>query len=348
MQPNTISPDILHNYNLLDICKLKNLNFFYIRTPNGDRFFGASEYVYDGFHQDSFVVAPFENNCNIFSIPASLTFKQIIGLPTMKKNVRPIYPFPEKSTAKEKHSKSVKKISSSLKDNEKIVLSKVIVRNATPYITRLFENLCNQFPHAAVFCFYTPETSLYIGASPELLLSAHNGKISTMSLAGTRKTGSSKVWNRKNIIEQKIVTDFITLILRRATLNPKVSEPFTRTAGNVEHICTLIEANLPHKHYDLRRLLSELSPTPALCGYPKQNALALINECEDHCRGYYGGYFGYVKSEDDFDLYVNLRSLRHDAGHVAIFAGGGITNLSEPSEEWNETEAKASLLIEMI
>jgi len=338
----------LREYNLLDICELKNLNFFCLRTPNGDRFFGASEYVYDGFHPHSFVVAPFEKNCNIFSIPAGLTLKQIIGLPTVKKTVRPIYPFPERSTSKEEHSESVKKIRSSLNDNEKVVLSKVIVRNATLHITRLFENLCNLYPHAAVFCFFTPETSLYIGASPELLLSAHNEKISTMSLAGTRKTGSSGVWNRKNIIEQRIVTDFITQTLCKASLDPDVSEPFTRTAGNVEHICTLIEANLPHKHYDLCRLLSELSPTPALCGYPKQNALALINECEVHSRGYYGGYFGYVKSEGDFDLYVNLRSLRHDAGRVAIFAGGGITNLSEPLEEWNETEAKASLLTEMI
>lgn len=176
-----------------------------------------------------------------------------------------------------------------------------------------------------------------------------------MALAGTRpRTNDASAqhpfnfnapaWDTKNIDEQQLVVDFITDCLGRHHLSPDVSWRFTRTAGPVEHCCTSITAKTPHA-IDLGSLLRDLSPTPAVCGSDREEAVSIINRFESFDRQCYGGFFGPVKAADDFDLYVNLRSCRVYDDGAALFAGGGITLLSDPDDEWNETERKLSTLV---
>ena len=56
-----------------------------------------------------------------------------------------------------------------------------------------------------------------------------------------------------------------------------------------------------------RALLENLHPTPAVCGFPKENALELIRKYETYDRGYYAGPFGYIGS-DCSDIVVAIRS----------------------------------------
>lgn len=351
MLRNTNSTATSQTEGMLDLCYRKGLSFFCIRKPDGSIRFGATDRALSGFHYGSFVIAPFENSRNIFSIHPSMTFKEIRDYQPEIESVESLYPFPPESTSPHDHARGVLRISNSMRSGEKAVLSKVIVRRLGLDITGLFEKLCLRYPDATVFCFYTPVSSLYIGATPELLLSSLRGTLKSFSLAGTRPVGSGCAWDRKNVEEQRIVTDFIADIFRKNRLFPSISDPFTHGAGDIEHICSLIEADIsvsPFGLDNLRSLLADLSPTPALCGFPKEKALGLIRECERHSRGYYGGYFGFFSSPTDFDLYVNLRSLRYENGQIALFAGGGITHLSDPQSEWTETEAKASTLLSVI
>jgi len=53
--------------------------------------------------------------------------------------------------------------------------------------------------------------------------------------------------------------------------------------------------------------LEKLNPTPAVCGYPMQNALEMIRKYESYDRGYYAGPFGYIGS-DCADILVGIRS----------------------------------------
>ena len=351
MPQTTNSTDTSQTEGLLDLCYSKGLSFFCIRKSDGSLRFGASDRILPGLHPGSFVIAPFGNDRNIFSIKPSMTFKEIRDYQPEIESVESLYPFPPESTSPHDHAEGVMRISNSMGSGEKAVLSKVIVRSLDLDITGLFEKLYLRYPYATVFCFYSPAASLYIGATPELLLSSHSGTLKSFSLAGTRPVGTSCGWDRKNVEEQRIVTDFISRIFRHNSLSPRISDPFTHRAGAIEHICSLIEADIsvsPFGLDNLRSLLADLSPTPALCGFPKEKALGLIRECERHSRGYYGGYFGFFRSPADFDLYVNLRSLRYENGQIALFAGGGITHLSDPQSEWAETEAKASTLLSVI
>ena len=66
----------------------------------------------------------------------------------------------------------------------------------------------------------------------------------------------------------------------------------------------------------------------------------MISLLEGH-RSLYGGYVG-VNSPSGIRAFVNLRSMNFNhKGGYCLYAGGGITSLSQPSDEWLETEAKS-------
>ena len=69
----------------------------------------------------------------------------------------------------------------------------------------------------------------------------------------------------------------------------------------------------------------------------------MISLLEGH-RSLYGGYVG-VNSPSGIRAFVNLRSMNFNhKGGYCLYAGGGITSLSQPSDEWLETETKSAVL----
>lgn len=229
---------------------------------------------------------------------------------------------------------------------KKIVASrrKIIKINNEVDVNLLFEILCQTYPAAYIFLISTPEFGTWVGASPELLLKKENEIIESVALAGTKIAHSNECWNEKNLNEQQIVADYISAIFQQNGFTPKVSDRQTLLAGPVEHLCTRITA--PSKNGHVAKLLKELYPTPALCGYPKEVAMKLILDKEKDKRSLYGGFSGPVFENGNFSFYVTLRciSLIHDK--ITAFAGGGITGLSDPEEEWMETERKLNTMTE--
>lgn len=347
------------NDNVFDSLKKKQ-NFYIYRLPDSDTFhFGASDILYVGCRENSFVFAPFENDGRIFSICDDECSSGIIGKDERKHNsIAPEFPFPENSTTKDEHRIEIEAITGFFRnlDTGKTVAARAILIDRDIDIAATFLNLCDAYPNAFIFCFHTPESGLWIGATPETLLKANSGKIETMALAGTRKVTdsseamlvSAKGWDEKNIEEQQIVARYIRDMLLQNGINPFVSQLYTRKAGPVEHLCNIISAENRLDNDEVSRLLTDLSPTPALCGFPKSESLRLINKYENFKRGYYGGFCGFYKNSREFDIFVNLRSMIVSDKRLCLFAGGGITKLSDAESEWNETELKASTLIDKL
>ncbi|MBC7525009.1 MAG: isochorismate synthase [Flavobacterium sp.] len=239
---------------------------------------------------------------------------------------------------------------------EKVVLSREIIVNlANIDIEIIFKSLVLHYKTAFNYCFYHPKIGFWIGATPEQFLKINQNKISTVALAGTQLLDEKQevVWKKKEIKEQKIVTEYITENLKKHTQTISISEPYNFKAGNLIHIKTDVEATITdEKSIDL--IIQDLHPTPAVCGFPKQKAKKFILENENYDREFYAGYLGeWNKDFETFkehqtDLFVNLRCMKIENKEIKIFVGCGITAESIPENEYFETVNKSKTMLEII
>ncbi len=257
----------------------------------------------------------------------------------------PVWP---DSTTKTEYSDSLDLVIEHLQDcGGKVVISRTLTGCAggvrwSAVADRYFES----HPEAFRYLYFTPRHGFWLGASPELLFSAKNGKFETMALAGTREICDKDLqWSGKNIAEQAIVRNYITDCLYDLGLNPHCERTQTVTTGNLQHLCTHISGDM--ESCTPGEVLCALNPTPALAGYPLPVALEQIVSAERHPRRCYGGYVA-VADGQSFAAYVNLRCVNFDKGRWCMYVGGGIMPDSDIDDEWHETEAKSFILKKLI
>ena len=201
----------------------------------------------------------------------------------------------------------------------------------------------------------------FIGASPELLVAVHGSTVRSRPLAGTtprtgdpdtdRRAADELLASEKNQIEHRVVIDMI-----HDTLLPWCSyldwqpEPSIVSVANVQHLSTELEGHLSDPRPNVLELVAALSPTPALGGFPKAEALALIAEAEGFLRGNYGGAVGWVDAAGDGTWAVAIRcaELSADRRTARLVAGGGIVAESDPLSELAETQAKLQAMLSAI
>ena len=93
-------------------------------------------------------------------------------------------------------------------------------------------------------------------------------------------------------------------------------------AGPVKHLV---------KHFSFEQgevaiadIIESLHPTPAVCGLPRESAMKLIEEEEQHNRSLYAGVIGVI-AEDESKLFVNLRCAQLFEQKALLYIGGGYT-----------------------
>lgn len=233
----------------------------------------------------------------------------------------------------------------------KTVFSRIIEGknlNLSPLET--LAHLSALFPTSLGFLFYTPETGCWIGATPETLLNFDytTRRVETMAYAGTRPFAGNAPWDTKNLRENQFVADHIVDKFRAFGVEPDVSEPYSSSYGNIQHLRRDISAILPES-VDFTELLDALNPTPALCGTPTEAAIADINRYESAPRGCYGGFVALHLPGKFFRSWVCLRCAQlYPDGSFEIHSGGGITSDSIPLSEFRETQAKAAPLLHLL
>lgn len=255
-----------------------------------------------------------------------------------------------KSTDYDAYCKSVERVVEALagSDDEKVVISRIeaIISDRSP--ARIAELYFRVHPACFRYLYFTPECGVWLGASPELAadMDLGAGILRTMSLAGTRHSGSTASWDRKNRLEHDIVTRHLVKALESAGLSVAPPRGSEVTFGEVTHLCHQIEAR---GRIEAAPLLGSMFPSPALLGYPREKAFSLIAGNEAHSRLCYGGLVGVADSGGDsprLSLYVNLRccaACRLDCSPAFLYnlyGGGGITSRSNPADEWEETVRK--------
>ena len=201
----------------------------------------------------------------------------------------------------------------------------------------------------------------FVGASPELLVAIHDDEITSHPLAGTTpRTGDAQqdallakqlLESAKNQIEHRVVIDMVhdTLLPHCSYLDWE-AEPSVVQVANVQHLGTQLVGKLSEPRMHVLDAALALSPTPALGGFPREQALQLIAQYEGMNRDKYGGAIGWFDSRGNGVFAVAIRCAQfNDARTQArLFAGGGIVADSDPQEELAETNAKLQAMLAAI
>ncbi len=241
---------------------------------------------------------------------------------------------------------------------EKVVLSRYKPTNYPDLldIPELFQRLTAKYPTAFCYFFYLPGVGSWMGASPETLISVDQHQIfRTVSLAGTqayRQQSLSEVaWRQKEIEEQAMVSRYIINCFKKIRLREfEERGPKTVIAGNLLHLCTQFEVDMEATNFpQLGTVMLELlHPTSAVCGMPKAAALDFILKEEHYDRQFYSGFLGPVNIDQASHIFVNLRCMQFLKDQIRLYAGAGITQDSDPSKEWLETELKCETMMRVL
>jgi isochorismate synthase len=259
-------------------------------------------------------------------------------------------------TEREAYMEQVDAIKSSIATGafQKAVLSRIRVVEGKhmDLVPKLYQAICRKHPNAFTYLFKSDE-HFWLGASPEPLLRLRDGKVSTVSLAGTRPYAEKHLdinrWTAKEVLEQEYVTRYIHDVLRAFYVKDyRVSSSYVKKAGNLLHLRTDFTLDFEKLNGRLWDFVDAMHPTPAVAGQPKEDAISFIKQLEPHDRDYYTGFMGPLLHHGETDLFVNLRCMKITPGYISLYVGGGITLESDPAEEWNETQLKALSLLKIM
>jgi para-aminobenzoate synthetase component I len=196
-------------------------------------------------------------------------------------------------------------------------------------------------------------TSL-LSASPERFLEVDaEGLVRTRPIKGTRPRASihiadeelaNELWeSEKERAENVMIVDLMRNDLSRVCelgsvavtsllaveSYPAVHQLVSEVEGRLRAGLTAVDA------------LGACFPAGSMTGAPKIRATQILDTLEAGPRGLYAGCFGFFGYDGQADLAMVIRSIVTDAAGASVGAGGGITTLSVPEEEYAEMRLKA-------
>jgi len=354
---------------LINLCLEKNIPFVSFRLPNETVIrtwiqlsgqFNFVEYFHEVADQPGFVYAPFHRKTNfpvVFFEPEIVieneNFKDsLISEISGRESLYPEYDIetPVEISKQEYLEQAEAFLKSFENDFPKAVLSRVQLESKPKNfnVGKFYVGLQQKYQNAFCHIINIPGSGTWAGASPETLLRINENIAQTISLAGTLPFQSENIsWTTKELEEQLIVTDYIEEVLKKFDIQEFSKEKVQNLQiCNVVHLATKFSFNNSNIENQLGKFLSELQPTPAVCGSPKERALDLIIKTEKHNREYYSGYCGPMNMDNKTDLFVNLRCMKILKDKLVLYSGGGLTAQSDPEKEWEETVLKTQTLLQ--
>jgi menaquinone-specific isochorismate synthase len=201
-----------------------------------------------------------------------------------------------------------------------------------------------------VFYFDPEDGCVLLGAAPETVTTLSGGQFRATAVAGTVARGETEreqkrladqlLASDKEGVEQRIALE--DMVARLGPLAEEIRtqpEPHVLTLARLQHLETEIRARLPEGTSALK-VLEALHPTPAVCGLPRDAALALLDEEEPFERGWYAGPVGWFDLDGSGVFVPALRCAVVRDLRWRLFAGAGIVKGSDPGLEWDETNIK--------
>ncbi|MEA5261051.1 aminodeoxychorismate synthase component I [Arcicella aquatica] len=199
--------------------------------------------------------------------------------------------------------------------------------------------------------FFKDEFVLF---SPEIFVKIKDGIISSHPMKGTISANVPNaeeeiLKNKKELAEHATIVDLIrndiSMVAEKVWVERfRYISKVQTSEGDLLQVSSEICGKLPENfHEQIGTLLFKLLPAGSICGAPKAQTLAIIEEAENYQRGYYTGVFGIFDGEN-LDSAVMIRFIEKTANQSLIFkSGGGITVFSEAESEYQEMIDKVYL-----
>jgi anthranilate synthase component 1 len=199
-----------------------------------------------------------------------------------------------------------------------------------------------------------------VGSSPEALVKVTEGKAIMHPIAGSRPRGVDTSTDLRLadelLADAKEQSEHLMLVdLARNDLL-KVCQPASLQVtefmqihrfSHIMHLVSTVEGDL-RKDLGPVAALRATFPAGTLSGAPKPRALEIIHELEPSYRGLFGGVVGYFDFQGNSDLAIAIRTAFIRDGVARIQAGAGIVLDSVPQSEYDETRAKAAVMLKAI
>jgi menaquinone-specific isochorismate synthase len=209
-----------------------------------------------------------------------------------------------------------------------------------------------------VFLFEPTPGSPILGAAPETVATLRDGVFHATAVAGSIRRGETAreqaelaarlLASEKDRVEQRISLD--DMVARLGTVAHQIRtdpQPHVLTLARIQHLETEIRASVP-LNVGILDLLRLLHPTPAVCGLPRDSAMAFLGEEEPFERGWYAGPVGFFDAEGNGIFVPALRMGVATGSGWRLFAGAGIVEGSVPALEWEETAIKFEGMLEAL
>lgn len=199
-----------------------------------------------------------------------------------------------------------------------------------------------------------------VGSSPEALIKVSDRQVVTHPIAGSRPRGKDAVSDNKLsedlLADAKERSEHLMLVdLARNDLL-KVCDPTSLRVtefmeihrfSHIMHLVSTVQGDLNHGLNPVRAMLATF-PAGTLSGAPKPRALEIIHDLEPSARGLFGGVVGYFDFQGNADLAIAIRTALVRDGVARIQAGAGIVLDSDPESEYQETLAKAAVVLRAV
>jgi anthranilate synthase component I len=224
-----------------------------------------------------------------------------------------------------------------------------------PFLTYRYLRALNPAP----YLYYLHCDDIYlIGSSPEILIRVEDNEITLRPIAGTRPRGLSPdqdgrlaeelLADPKERAEHLMLVDLgrndVGRVAEYGTVRLTAFMAIERYS-HVMHLVSEVRGRL-RPELDAVAALAACFPAGTVSGAPKVRAMQIIDELEPVRRGPYAGAVGYVGwGARTLDTAIAIRTCVIRGGTAWIQAGAGIVADSEPTAEWEETEAKARAVL---
>lgn len=197
-----------------------------------------------------------------------------------------------------------------------------------------------------------------LSLSPELFFNLDESILILKPMKGTKKRGKSSFEDNnfknqlrsstKDKLENQLIVDLMIDELKAISLpqSIKLKKPFEiETFPTLFQMTSILEAKIKPQT-SLTDIFSALFPCGSITGTPKVKTINFISQLENRNRQIYCGSIGFITPDNEATFNVPIRTVSIDTSkdQARYDVGGGITELSNAHDEYNEAFTKAEIL----